>query len=87
MLDRPHGVAPERVSRADATAGSVRDRQGLPVPAGGPFYCGITTVSSRARLWTSTRKTAGPLLPGAPNQQLRLESPVDWRADRESFKG
>jgi hypothetical protein len=54
MLGHPRGVAPERVSKTDATDGSVRDRQALQCNEG-IFYCGITVVSSRADISTSLR--------------------------------
>ena len=49
MLGHPRGVAPERVSKTDATDGSVRDRQALQCNEG-LFYCGITVVRSRAEV-------------------------------------
>jgi hypothetical protein len=49
MLGHPRGVAPERVSKTDATDGSVRDRQALQCNEG-LFHCGITVVRSRAEV-------------------------------------
>ena len=73
MLGHPRGVAPERVSKTDATDGSVRDRQALQCNEG-LFHCGITVVSSRAEVLDFNAKIAGLGLPGAPNQQLWFDS-------------
>ena len=53
-VGHPLGVAPERVSKAEATDGSVRDRQkAFDSLVGGLFHFAITAVSSRAeRPWT-----------------------------------
>ena len=63
----PRGVAPERVSKADATDGSVRDRQSPSISVGGLFHFAITAVSSRAEVLDVNARFAGLGLPGAPN--------------------
>jgi hypothetical protein len=67
-VGHPLGVAPERVSKAGATDGSVRDRQ-KPFDSlvGGFFHFAITTVSSRAAALDVNARSAGRGLPGDPN--------------------
>lgn len=66
ILKHPRGVAPERVPRADATDGSVRDRRALRFWSEG-FSILHHDGGSRAEALGVNAKTAGPGLPGTPN--------------------
>ena len=70
------GVAPERVSKAEATDGSVRDRQ-KPFDSlvGGLFHFAITAVSSRAAALDVNARSAGlGFARRSEFQAFRLES-------------
>jgi len=72
---RPPGVAPERMPKADATGLAPKNRhtpRRAVIASEGFFFGCILWWSLRAEaLGKETRKTAGPLLPGAPFSALR----------------
>jgi hypothetical protein len=75
-VGHPFGVAPERVSKAEATDGSVRDRQ-KPFDSlvGGLFHFAITAVSSRAEALDVNARSAGlGFARRSEFQAFRLES-------------